>query len=1038
MTAQTQTQPLDMLYVGNAPAWQNPSLTGINRLPPHATLYPHHAVDSARAGDRASSRWVTSLNGAWRFTLLPSPAATTRDALANATWQTLAVPGLWTMQGVQQPQYLNIKMPFDHAPPQVPDDNPVGVYTRTMTIPADWQSRRVIVHFGGVEGMLCVYVDGQAVGMAKDSRTPAEFDITALVKAGSSHELMAVVVRWSDASYIEDQDQWWQAGIPREVVLYSTTVPYLRDVAVTAEPDIGYRGGMLTVKAYANMPGDIRTDWSISVQVYGPDNKPCFDEPMHSKPSVQRDKWGARNNAVDISTFVHVFKRVELWSNEDPNLYTVLITFHTQSGDEYYAVRTGFREVVISKRQLLINGQPVRINGVNRHEFDDTTGRVLTRDAMLEDIFLMKQHNINAVRCAHYPHDPVFYDLCDEYGMFVIDEANIESHAYAMDICRDPRYTEAFVDRMRNMVERDKNHPSIIAWSLGNESGYGANHDAAAGWTRNADPTRVLHYEGAIAREFGMDWNKGHRATDLICPMYAPIEDVIEWSRDGVRDPRPLILCEYSHAMGNSNGTLAEYYAAFELPGIQGGFVWEWVDHGIKKKTPDGREYWAYGGDFGDTKNDANFCADGLVWPDRTPHPALQELKYLARPVTVLPIPGTAGGYRITNRRYFTTLDDLSGEYTIAVDGVDILEGIVNVRGLEPQTSRDITLPAVPAAVVSHPHQLVTVTFRMRKRRSSEHSPIRHEVAWDQHVAQQAINGHERNRGGRVKRDNDEIVIQAGRVKARFNANTGELTSYGTPRRNFIAAGPSLSVWRAAVDNDGLKLWPDHPSKVLPGWLAKGLNTIEMTLTDVDQIGARLSFTYRGSGRGNSADLRHTQTFSLNGDGSLHVEQYIKLGEDMLDVPRIGISFAIPLQYRTVRWLGRGPWENYPDRKASAMIGSYELDVDDFYTPYIMPQEHGLRTDVYTTTFDNGRGSRLKIVGDDLYHFSASRYSAAQLYAAKHTTDLVPNDYITVSLDHVHRGLGTGSCGPDTLDQYKILNRRHRFGFTLIIGNDEE
>ena len=1038
MVDNTSLHPLDMLYVGNAPAWQNPSLTGLNRLAPHATLYPYADAEAARRGDRADSRWVQSLSGEWGFALFPTPAETTPAAVAAAQWQTVTVPGLWTMQGFAQPQYLNIKMPFDSAPPVVPNDNPTGVYQRSITIPTDWQSRRVIVHFGGVEGMLCVYVDGVAVGMAKDSRTPAEFDITALVTPGKTHTLMAVVVRWSDATFIEDQDQWWHAGIPREVLLYSTTMPYLRDIAVTAQPDSIYKGGTLTVTTYANQPGDIRTDWSVSVQVYGPDNKPCFDEPMHEKPTVGRDKWGARNNAVDVSTFTHIFKRVDLWSNEDPNLYTVLVTFHTQSGDEYYAVRTGFRDVKIAKRQLLINNRAVRINGVNRHEFDDTTGRVISREAMLQDIVLMKLHNINAVRCSHYPNDPVFYDLCDEYGLFVIDEANIESHAYAMDICRDPRYTEAFVDRMRNMVERDKNHPSIIAWSLGNESGYGPNHDAAAGWTRAADPTRVLHYEGAIAREFGNDWDQGHLATDLICPMYASIESIVDWSAAGAHDPRPLILCEYSHAMGNSNGTLAEYYAAFELPGIQGGFIWEWVDHGLRKTTPDGREYWGYGGDFGDVKNDANFCADGLVWPDRTPHPALNEFKYLARPVTIHPILGTAGTYRISNRRSFTNLDDLSGEYTIAVDGVDILEGVVNVRGLEPQTSREVNIPAVPAAVVSHPHQLVTVTFRFRKRRSTEYSPIRHEVAWDQHVAQQAINGHERNRGGRVKRDPEEIVIQAGRVKARFNALTGELVSYGTPRRNFISAGPTLSIWRAAIDNDGLKLWPDHPSKLLPDWLDKGLDRIEMTLTDIDQIGARLSFTYRGSGRGNAADLRHTQTFSLNGDGSLHIEQYIKLGEDIVDVPRVGVSFAIPLQYRNVRWLGRGPWENYPDRKASAVVGMYEQDVDEFYTPYIMPQEHGLRTDVYTTQFDNGRGSRLKIVGDDLYHFSASRYTAAQLYAAKHTTDLVPNDFITVSIDNVHRGVGTGSCGPDTLEQYRVLGRRHRFGFTLLIGNDED
>jgi beta-galactosidase len=1039
MTANS-TVPLELLFLGNSPTWQNPSLTGINRLAPHATLFPFADEQSAYAGDITASPWVTSLSGTWQFSLLSHPAATTLAAIATTSWHEVHVPSLWTMLGFERPQYLNIRMPFDNTPPEVPADNPVGVYRRQMTVPSTWVHRRVIIHFAGVEGMLCVYVDGRAVGMSKDARTPAEFDITQFVTPGSTHELMAVVVRWSDATYIEDQDEWWHAGIPRDIWLYSTSAPYLRDIQVLAEPDSEYRGGTLTVKVLANTPGDIRTDWHVSMQLYDPDDKPCLGMPIEVAPQIVIDKWGARTNAVDQVVMQTGLKRVECWSHETPNLYTVIVTFHSATGTEYYRVRTGFRDIKVRDRQLLINGMPIQINGVNRHDHDDRHGRAISRDLMERDVQLMKQFNVNAVRCSHYPNDPAFYDLCDEYGLYVIDEANIESHAFILDMCRDPRYTEAFVDRVRNMVERDKNHPSIIAWSLGNESGYGPNHDAAAGWVRHADPSRVLHYEGAIAREFNRDWDQGHLATDLICPMYPSLESIIAWSKDGAHDHRPLILCEYSHAMGNSNGTLAEHFAAFEaLPGLQGGFIWEWIDHGIRQETADGQTYWAYGGDFGDTPNDANFCADGMVWPDRTPHPALYEYKYLARPVKVTPIEGMSGLYRVFNRRYFANLDDLTGEYVVEADGQEVAEGNINIRGLEPQSMREVQVSHLNAIQAAYPESLITITFRFKRRRSNRHSPIRHEVAWDQHQIQAAATlGHPRTRGGRVKRDEDEILLQVGRVKARFDAKTGMLVSYGTPRRNFVTQGPKIQLWRAALDNDGLKLWPNHPSKLLPNWRLLGLDNIQMALTDIDQIGARLSFTYRGSGRGQSGDVRHTQTFTMNGDGSLHIEHYVKLGEELIDVPRVGIAMDIPLQYRTVSWLGRGPWENYPDRKASTVIGRFEHDVDDFYVPYIMPQEHGLRCDVTEVQFDNNRGSRLQIIGDEPFQFSASRLTPAQVFAATHTVDLVPNNYITVIIDHQHRGVGTGSCGPDTLDQYKILSRRHRFGFTLVLGNDEE
>ncbi len=529
-------------------------------------------------------------------------------------WREVEVPGLWTMQGFGKPHYTNVVMPFPDLPPNVPEQNETGIYRRAFTIPRGWRSRPVVLHFGGAEGALYVLVNGEPVGIAKDSRTPAEFDISSLVRHDGANELIAVVVRWSDASFVEDQDQWWQAGLPRSIRLVSPTV---RDVEVRAGSD-----GRFTVLAEQ---GEARL--------------------LDARGRVVA-KGELQNGRLDGEV-----RSPRLWSAEEPALYTLEL----DAGGETVTTSLGFRDVEIRDRHLLVNGEPVLIAGVNRHDHDDTRGRVVTRELMERDVRLMKQFNVNAVRTSHYPNDPYWLELCDRFGLYVVDEANIESHAYYDELCRDPRYRNQWVERVANMVERDKNHPSVIFWSLGNESGYGPNHDAAAGWVRARDPSRPLHYEGAIAR----DWSGGRPSTDVVCPMYADVDSIEAWAVEKTDDPRPLILCEYSHAMGNSNGGLSDYFAAFrEHDALQGGFIWEWVDHGIRQRDKRGREYWAYGGDFGDTPHDANFCADGIVWPDRTPHPALHELKFLAQPIHVEARGG--GRFRIHNRHHFAPLDRLS------------------------------------------------------------------------------------------------------------------------------------------------------------------------------------------------------------------------------------------------------------------------------------------------------------------------------------------------------------------------------------------
>ena len=760
----------------------NPELTSLNRLPPRATLQRDPSLRR-------------TLDGDWEFRLVGRPEEATRALGLARGWDTVPVPGLWTMQGYDIPQYTNVQMPFSNPPPTVPEENPTGLYRRTFTVPRDWAGRRIRLHFGGVEGVLHVLLNGSPVGISKDARTPAEFDVTELVRRRGPNELVAVVVRWSDASFVEDQDQWWHAGISREVALLADDA--IPDVFVTADAD-----GGLTVSA----------EGRFEATLLDPAGRTVLAERF-------RDTLEAR------------IRSPRLWSAEEPALYTLVVS----AGDERVSCRVGFRTVEVRDRRLLVNGEAVLIRGVNRHEHDDLHGRVISREAMELDARLMKQHNINAVRTSHYPNDPYWLDLCDRYGLYAIDEANIESHAYYDEICRDPRYAKAFLERTQNMVERDKNHPSVILWSLGNESGYGPNHDATAGWVRGRDPSRPLHYEGAIK----FDWNGGHRATDVVCPMYPELDAIVRWARES-DDPRPMILCEYSHAMGNSNGGLSDYFAAFEREGaLQGGFVWEWVDHGIRQTDARGREYWAYGGDFGESPHDANFCADGIVWPDRIPHPALAELKFLAQPVRVERVAGNR--FRISNRDSFASLDRLTGTWELTADGEEVKRGRLPRLRVAPGESLEVELALPPGSGERF------VTFRFFLRAATEWAPAGHEVAWQQ----LPVSSRARRRTAARPAAPDEYgALEAAGVRALVDPKTGILSELSAEGRNVLVEGPRLQLWRAPTDNDGLRLLPERRSGVLPRWLELGLDRIEQRLESLKVTRTGVEVVHRASGRG--------------------------------------------------------------------------------------------------------------------------------------------------------------------------------------------
>ncbi|MBI5029877.1 MAG: DUF4981 domain-containing protein [Chloroflexi bacterium] len=1008
-----------------------PQLPSLNTLPPRATLIPFPSVSTALTLDRTQSPWFANLSGEWQFKIKRKPDEATTDELNASDWSSINVPGNWTMQGFGKPQYTNIVMPFPQKPLHTPEENSTGIYRREFVVAESWRGRRIVLHFGGCEGALYVYVNREPIGISKDARTPAEFDVTNVVHLGETNELIAVVVQWSDASFIEDQDHWWQAGLQREVYLYATNIPHLQDVFARGDLDANLRDGILRVTCKIGFAGETHDDCSVQAQLFNEKHKPVLKQALIATSGKPKSP---RNQVV----FEQPVRAPKPWSAETPNLYTLVVTLITPHGEESTACQIGFRKIEICERQLLINGKRVMIKGVNRHDHDDTTGKALSRATMEADIRLMKQFNVNAVRTSHYPNDPYWLELCNRYGLYVVDEANIEAHAFYNDLCNDPRYTSAFVARVRAMVERDKNHPSIIFWSLGNESGYGPNHDAAAGWVRGADPSRPLHYEGAISRWANRTWGDGHRVADVVCPMYPAIDRIIEWSQTS-QDWRSMILCEYSHAMGNSNGSLADYWAAFEkYPGLQGGFIWEWIDHGIKQTTEDGKTYWAYGGDFGDVPNDANFCTDGIVFPNRTPHPALYEFKHLVQPVRV-ELLDARGSIRVVNKRDFTSLDDLAGEWELTVDGKRIQSGKLPRLNIAPGESLEIRNLVSPLRgnQVSVGEQFLN--FRFSQRQDTWWAKAGHEVAWQQVALPSRVlrlgSAPLRTRAIIAEENEHAIILRVGPTRAVFDKTTGTLAEFGADA-NLIVRGPLLNVWRAATDNDGIKLiLGQEGSETLARWLELGLDRVQHALKSIRLMRAKqapcVEIVHCASGRRQWNDFVHTHRYTLLPDGNLRIENIVRLDKSIRDIPRVGVSMMLASGLELLEWFGRGPWENYSDRNASAMVGRYTSTVTDQYVPYIMPQENGHKTDVRWLTLANDQGHGLRVESEPTLEFSASHFTDAELFAARHTIDLVPRAQVILNIDAAHRGLGTASCGPDTLEQYRLLESVYRFIYKI-------
>jgi beta-galactosidase len=967
------------------------------------------------------------LDGTWRFQLLRAP-----DAEPGADWAEAEVPGCWTRQGFDDlPHYTNVQMPFPGFPPDIPDDNPTGVYEREIEAPDAWRGSRIVLHVGAAESVLIASIDGELIGISKDSHLAAEFDVTDALAAPGPHRLTLRVVKWSDATYVEDQDQWWHGGITRSVFLYRTGPVWLADVRAVGGLADDLTTGTLDLRIEVGaLDGDPGPGWTAEVAIGGTERR--YDIPTKTPPEAghkfaqpeadllsrtaahaERTKeetetgWPALHAwfdppAVGVVSDRLTFPGVTAWAPERPHLEEIRVTLRDPSGaiaDETRQ-RIGFRRVEIAGRDLLLNGRRVLVHGVNRHDFDQHTGRVISRETMRADLVLMKQFGFNAVRTSHYPNDPAFLDLTDELGLWVIDEADIESHAFWGTICDDPRYLNQWVTRVSRMIERDVNHPSIFAWSMGNESGYGRNHDAAAAWARSTDPSRPLHYEGAIK----FDWAADEQASDFACPMYPTLGAIVAHTTSGAQ-VRPLIMCEYSHAMGNSNGTLADYWDAIETtPGLQGGFIWEFWDHGLVQELPDGRTHWAYGGDFGDEPNDGNFVMDGLVWPDRRPKPSLFEHRQIAAPVRFAATDDTVadGIIAVESRLDVRDLGWLTATWEVTADGDRIGGGALPLPDLGPDEHGTTTVPDWAAPADDGREWLLTILVTTAA--DEPWAAAGHEMGWGQ------------------------ILLHAGRTLLPEPATSGGvdvsrmLDGEGRLVHPFLARSPEPCLSRAPTDNDRI-------GGMAGRWSTQGLDRLERRLISIDQDGSATVVTAELRTGGGQV-IRHERTIRPTATGLL-VDERITVPDALTDVPRVGISFETVAGFEDATWLGRGPQECYPDRKRGARLGRWSSSVTDLAVPYVRPQENGGRADVRRLELADGAGRSLRLTFDRPMQVSATHDRDRDLADATHDIDLVARRETIVHVDVAHRGLGTASCGPDTLAEYLIPTGEHRWTWSL-------
>lgn len=1011
------------------PEWENPEIFEINREYPTATFYRYSNTNDAIANDSwQNSASYVSLNGTWRFYYADSvqarPTNFHKSDFDTSGWDDIEVPSNWELKGYGIPVYTNIKYMFPANPPFIPHDiNNNGSYKRSFDILQDWDGKDIFLHFTGVSGAMYVWINDDFVGYNEGSKTAAEFDITSKVKRGKN-TVSVQVLRWSDASYMEDQDFWRLSGIERDVYVYASNKATIKDFRVIADLENDYRDGVFNLDLQLHNNSNEIVNETVSVKLLDDNNNEVFSEDKAVKLESGKSNFNFNTTLLEVKS----------WNAEYPNLYTLVMNFNGEST----AIKVGFRNVKIENSQLLVNGMPILIKGVNHHDHDEINGHVVSQALTKKDMELMKQNNVNAIRASHYPKDPHFYRLADLYGFYVLDEANIETHGMGMttEVDKNPEkklvhpaylseWKAAHLDRTIRMFERDKNYPSIIIWSLGNEAGNGENFFSTYKWLKDNDNTRPAQYEGAVGME----------NSDIEAPMYWAIEKMKNYvETDG---KKPLIQCEYAHAMGNSLGNFQDYWDVIEsYPTMQGGFIWDWVDQGLLTQNEAGESYWAYGGDLGGAhlQNDNNFCLNGIVNPDRTAHPALYEVKKVYQYVKFKQVSPNNGNIKITNVYDFTNLNTLDFSWELLENGIVVNSGELDTLDVAPQqsTTVNIPLPKLENALADY-----HINLYAKKSTASALIPQGHVMAYEQVVLQSGKFMPQNTNGSNpieITKTDAILALSNENFSSEFDVKTGRMLTLDYGSGNMLLQGFSTNFWRATTDNDfGFKM----PQK-LGAWKKATENQIFVSIEEYknDENNHVIKVAYHLP---DAKDAMVVQHYTFYADGSFELNTDLENSNESLPIlPRFGTNFVINDSFNQVKWLGRGPHENYQDRKTSALVGLYEATVEDLYFPYIRPQENGYKTETRWVQFTNSEGKGIKITGPEHLSFSAhhqynSDFDAGEKKQQRHTTDIVKRDLININIDKIQMGVGgDNSWGAMPRKEYRVKAENKTYSFFVM------
>lgn len=1009
--------------------WENPNFISENKERAHASFIPYKTKKpSAWYNDKYQSSKVLSLNGTWHFHYVDKPSDRPldfyKDGYDLSNWKTINVPGNWELQGFGTAIYTDVAYPFPANPPHIPHNyNPVGSYKRTFEIPTQWNGKEIFIHFGGVKSACYLWINGKKVGYSQGSKTPAEFNVTSFVRKGEN-SVSLEVYRYSDGAYLEDQDYWKVSGIERDVFLVAREKNHIRDFKITSTLDDKYTNGLFSMSLFWNRQSN-ETRY-VRLSLYD-GNKLVWN---------QNKVLGKKDTTLSFSTTIDNVKK---WTAETPHLYRLVVSDQGRRGrnKESFSQNIGFRTVEIKHGTLRVNNVPILIKGVNRHEHDPITGRSITVESIRKDIELMKQHNINAIRCSHYPNREEFYDLCDKYGMYVVDEANIESHGMGYDkdktLAMKPEWAKAHLDRTERMFYRDRNHASIIIWSLGNEAGFGPNFEATYRWLKANDDSRPVQYEQSHYNEF----------TDIVVPMYArPYH--LKAHVNHLRK-RPYIMCEYAHAMGNSVGNLKDYWdLIYKYDQLQGGFIWDWVDQTIALKDSLDRPFWGYGGDMGfvGVANDSNFCANGLVAADRSLHPHIKEVKKIYQNIHFSPVMLSANKFIVENRFDFVDTKDLSLGWFVTADGMKVASGTILCDPIDPHGKREVAIDFSTIQPEKGKHYYITLEAHTTKETSM--LPKGYRIAWDQFelplFAKQEVtrvNGPALT----ISEKGDAIYVANDKFEWSFNTNSGEWIGWNMKDMPLVEKGYYPNFWRPATDNDKGNGMPERCAVWKNAANQMILDNITWKAFD---HGVKVFVDYKW----NNIETQYRIVYTLYNYGDTNVEVKFISGDDTLaELPRLGGFIRMNKSFDQMTWLGRGPWENYSDRKTSAAFGLYHSDVNKDFYRYVRPQETGNKSDLYWFSLTNKDGNGVMMISNEVkMNSSAWPFEMNELMensngVFKHGGSITIGDDIWWNIDYMQMGVGgDNTWGAYTHSEYTIPYNNYHYSFTLrpVEGNLED